>query len=50
MTEKRIRHLPVIEKNKLVGVVSIGDIVKAIIDENNVSIGHLEDYIMGKYL
>jgi CBS domain-containing protein len=49
MTDKRIRHLPVIEKNNLVGVVSIGDIVKAIIGEQEVMIGHLQDYIMGKY-
>jgi CBS domain-containing protein len=49
MTDKRIRHLPVFEKNKLVGVVSIGDIVKAIIGEKEVMIGHLQDYIQGKY-
>ena len=50
MTNKHIRHLPVIEKNKLVGIVSIGDIVKAILGEQDVMIGHLQDYIMGKYL
>jgi len=50
MTDKHIRHLPVIEKNKLVGIVSIGDIVKAILGEQDVMIGHLQDYIMGKYL
>jgi CBS domain-containing protein len=49
MTDKHIRHLPVIDKDKLVGVVSIGDIVKSIIVEQKVMIDHLQDYIMGKY-
>jgi CBS domain-containing protein len=49
MTDKHIRHLPVFEKDKLVGVVSIGDIVKSIIGEQKVMIDHLQDYIMGKY-
>jgi CBS domain-containing protein len=49
MTDKHIRHLPVFDKDKLVGVVSIGDIVKSIIVEQKVMIDHLQDYIMGKY-
>jgi CBS domain-containing protein len=49
MTDKRIRHLPVCKDGELVGVVSIGDIVKAIMDEQKVTINHLENYIMGKY-
>jgi CBS domain-containing protein len=49
MTDKRFRHLPVCEDGKLVGVVSIGDIVKAIIGQQKIAIAHLEDYIMGKY-
>lgn len=49
MTDKRIRHLPVCREGKLAGVVSIGDIVKAIMDEQKVTINHLENYIMGKY-
>ena len=49
MTDKRIRHLPVCKEGELVGVVSIGDIVKAIMDEQKVTINHLENYIMGKY-
>lgn len=49
MTDKHIRHLPVVDKDKLVGVVSIGDIVKTIIGEQKVMIDHLQDYIMGKY-
>jgi CBS domain-containing protein len=49
MTDKRIRHLPVLESGKLAGVVSIGDIVKSIISEQQVTIEHLQNYIMGKY-
>jgi len=49
MTDKRIRHLPVCKEGKLIGVVSIGDIVKAIMEEQKVTINHLENYIMGKY-
>ena len=33
MTEKRIRHLPVMEKGRLIGVISIGDVVRAVVDE-----------------
>ena len=49
MTDKRIRHLPVCKEGKLIGVVSIGDIVKAIMEEQKVTINHLENYILGKY-
>jgi CBS domain-containing protein len=45
MTEKRIRHLPVLADGKLAGVVSIGDVVKAIMREQQVLIDHLQDYI-----
>jgi CBS domain-containing protein len=47
MTDKRIRHLPVLEEGKLVGVVSIGDIVNSIIEEDKYIIGQLENYITG---
>jgi CBS domain-containing protein len=50
MTKKRIRHLPVVEKKKLVGLISIGDVVKSVISEHKITIGHLQDYIQGKYL
>ena len=46
ITEKRIRHLPVVEKNKLVGLVTIGDLVKAVIEEQQQTIDHLERYIV----
>ncbi len=47
MTDKSIRHLPVLEGGKLVGLVSIGDIVKAVIEEQQSTIEHLEKYITG---
>jgi len=50
MTQKRIRHLPVIDGEKLVGIVSIGDVVKSIISHQKVTIENLQNYIMGKYL
>ena len=48
MTDRHIRHLPVITNDRLVGVVSIGDIVKAVVAEQKYLISHLENYIVGK--
>jgi len=48
MTDKFIRHLPVLENDELVGVVSIGDIVKYTIYEKDFIIGNLEHYITGR--
>ncbi len=45
MTERRVRHLPVIQENQVVGLVSIGDLVKAIIAEQQFVIQQLEHYI-----
>ncbi|MCE5208280.1 MAG: CBS domain-containing protein [Chloroflexi bacterium] len=47
MTDKHIRHLPVVEKGKVVGVISIGDVVKAIITNQKSLIEGLQNYIMG---
>ena len=47
MTDKRIRHLPVIENGKLVGIISIGDLVKEIMSEQAFLIKNLEQYIGG---
>ena len=48
MINKRIRHLPVYANDKLSGVISIGDVVKALIDEKEVVINELENYITGR--
>jgi CBS domain-containing protein len=45
MTEKRFRHLPVVQKDELIGVVSIGDVVNRIIGEQQFTIDELEKYI-----
>jgi CBS domain-containing protein len=48
MTNQRIRHLPVLENDILIGMVSIGDIVNKIIQDHKNQIQQLEDYITGK--
>lgn len=45
MTEKRVRHLPVVNGKQILGVVSIGDLVKAIIDDQKFTIEQLQNYI-----
>jgi CBS domain-containing protein len=47
VTDKRIRHLPVVDEGKLVGIISIGDLVKAIISDQQQAIEQLEHYISG---
>ncbi len=45
MTQRRVRHLPVVEQDQLVGIVSIGDVVRAVADEQQFTISSLERYI-----
>ena len=47
MTEKRIRHLPVVEDDRVIGLISIGDLVQAIISDQQQAIEQLENYISG---
>jgi CBS domain-containing protein len=47
MTDKHIRHLPVLEQGKLAGVISIGDVVRAVIADQRFTIAQLENYITG---
>lgn len=47
VTDQRVRHLPVMDKGKLIGMVSIGDLVRAVIDEQQQTITELERYIAG---
>ena len=45
MTDKKIRHLPIMENDKLIGLISVGDVVKFIIEEQKFIIENLEQYI-----
>ena len=47
MTEQRIRHLPVVDDSGVIGIVSIGDLVKAVIEDQQELIDQLESYIVG---
>ena len=49
MTEKRIRHLPVVQGGKVTGVISIGDLVKHVMSVQNATLDQLERYISGGY-
>jgi CBS domain-containing protein len=50
ITAKRIRHLPVFDGGKFVGLISIGDVIKSMLLERDSMIEHLSDYISGKYV
>ena len=47
MTDRRIRHLPVMEEGRMIGMISIGDLVRAVIDEQDQTIQQLERFIAG---
>lgn len=49
MTEKKIRHLPVLNNGDLAGIISIGDVVKSVIEDQKVEIDSLRNYIAGSY-
>jgi CBS domain-containing protein len=49
ITKSRIRHLPIMENEKVLGVVSIGDLVKWVVSEQEETIEHLQNYISAKY-
>jgi CBS domain-containing protein len=49
MTENRVRHLPVVDRDRVVGIISIGDLVNWIISSHEETIGHLQSYIAGNY-
>jgi CBS domain-containing protein len=48
MTRQRFRHMPVREDDKIVGVISIGDVVKNLIEDKDLLIQNMEDYILGR--
>jgi CBS domain-containing protein len=50
MTGKRIRHIPVFDQGKFVGIVSIGDVIKSIISHQEMLIEQLNNYVAGKYI
>jgi len=49
MTERRVRHLPVVRDRRVIGLVSIGDLVRWTLEENTVEIDHLRGYVEGRY-
>lgn len=50
MTARRIRHLPVVENDQLIGIITIGDVVKAIISDQALLLEEMEKFISGRYI
>ncbi|MDD4869800.1 MAG: CBS domain-containing protein [Kiritimatiellae bacterium] len=50
MTKRRVRHLPILDGEKIIGIISIGDVVKALLDEVLAENKQMQDYIYGKYI
>ena len=48
MTTQRLRHLPVCDQNSIVGIISIGDVVKSLIEDKDLLIQNMEEYILGR--
>ncbi|MBP1595849.1 MAG: putative signal-transduction protein containing cAMP-binding and domain [Acidobacteria bacterium] len=48
MTDNHVRHLPVVEGDRLLGIISIGDVVKEIMEDQQGTISHLENFITGR--
>ncbi len=48
MTTQRLRHLPVCDQNSIVGIISIGDVVKSLIEDKDLLIKNMEEYILGR--
>ena len=49
MTDRRVRHLPVVEDGKLLGMISIGDVTRWLLKVNEMEADHLRRYISGEY-
>jgi CBS domain-containing protein len=49
ITKNRIRHLPIVENEKVLGIISIGDLVKWVVSEQEETIVHLQNYISSSY-
>ena len=50
ITRKKVRHLPVFDGHGVIGVISIGDVLKSIINDKDIEIEHLSNYIAGTYM
>jgi CBS domain-containing protein len=49
VTDRRVRHLPVVDRGRIIGVISIGDLIRWALEEKDLEIDHLQDYVTGRY-